>query len=306
MKLTPRNIVRVFQDPGILFRSHTITNIEGIEDFFVTRSEKHLRPGITALIRAKNESQIIQRCLESIAPVFEEIVFIDNASSDDTKSIALEFATRLPRRQHTKMRVFDYPFEVARCGPEHYATNADSVRSLVYYYNWSLAQVTTDYVVKWDADMVCAPENRKILRRELLHARKSRALLALPLKTAYISPSGKALCDPEEVNIEPRGFPNTTFNVFEKAQDWEVLRTHRKLPHFQAREVVAYEIKDTRLDEFSHWSSHDFQSDRKRKEWSNFNLVKRGDVSSQFVRIPALDRDGEATVSNTAGNIPSQ
>ena len=61
-----------------------------------------------------------------------------------------------PRRceRPDRLEVHSYPFSIARCGEEHLGTPAESVHSLVYFYNWSFSHVRTGYVLKWDADMV--------------------------------------------------------------------------------------------------------------------------------------------------------
>ncbi len=127
-------------------------NAENIDAFHFQRESQCVEPGVSAMLRVKNEATKIWLCLTSIYDVFDEIVLVDNASTDQTASIVHEFIRS--RDDVRKIRLYTYPFNVSRCGEEHAATPENSVHSLVYYYNWTLSKCTRSYVCKWDADMI--------------------------------------------------------------------------------------------------------------------------------------------------------
>jgi len=128
------------------------TNREGFINFNFALSEGRAKHGVTAMLRVKNEEAKIAYSLRSIIDSFNEIILVDNGSLDATVEIVRKLKSEIDRED--KIRIYSYPFQIARCGPEHFATPEDSVHSLVYYYNWALSRCSLKYVCKWDADMV--------------------------------------------------------------------------------------------------------------------------------------------------------
>jgi glycosyltransferase involved in cell wall biosynthesis len=110
---------------------------------------------ISAMMRVKNEEAFLRASVESILPLVEELVIIDNNSSDATPLIARELAAAYPKNA----RVCYYPHEIAKVGSENEALAATpdgrkSPRLLANYYNWCLRQCRMNFVLKWDGDMV--------------------------------------------------------------------------------------------------------------------------------------------------------
>src|SRR5688572_4405193 len=116
-------------DKDIAFR-----NREGLVEYDFVLPGCVRAAGVSAMLRVKNESRKIDMCLSSALHLFDEIVVIDNASSDDTRQLVEQFKTDHDRQD--KIRLCSYPHRIARCGDEHWSTPEDSVHSLVYYYNW--------------------------------------------------------------------------------------------------------------------------------------------------------------------------
>lgn len=90
-------------------------------------------PLVSIIVTTKNESRNIFTCLESVRrQTFQddEIIVVDNASTDDTKDLA---------RRYTD-KVFDH-------GPERSAQR-----------NFGVARATGSYILYLDADMILQPE----------------------------------------------------------------------------------------------------------------------------------------------------
>src|SRR5208282_2632090 len=68
------------------------------------------RKRISAMMRVKNEEAFLRASAESILPLVDEIVIIDNDSTDATPRIARDLARSHPG----KIRVCHYPHAVAR------------------------------------------------------------------------------------------------------------------------------------------------------------------------------------------------
>ncbi|TKI48929.1 glycosyltransferase family 2 protein [Lysinibacillus tabacifolii] len=92
---------------------------------------------ISLCMIVKNEESLLERCLDSVQHVVDEINIIDTGSTDRTKDIA----------QHYTSRIFDFPwcddFAKAR--------------------NFSFQQATKDYILWLDADDVLTSEHQQKL-----------------------------------------------------------------------------------------------------------------------------------------------
>ena len=51
-------------------------------------------------------------------------------------------------------KIFNYPFDIARCGMENFKTHPRSLHSLAYFYNYCLSKCSFTHVMKWDGDML--------------------------------------------------------------------------------------------------------------------------------------------------------
>jgi hypothetical protein len=113
------------------------------------------RKRLSAMMRVKNEEAFLRASAESVLPFVEEIVIVDNDSTDATPHIAEDLARAYPG----KVRVFSYPHPIAKVGSENQALAATaagraSPSLLANYYNWCLRQCRMNFVLKWDGDMV--------------------------------------------------------------------------------------------------------------------------------------------------------
>ena len=109
----------------IFIRQQEFTNRECLANFNFRRTADHKRQGVSAMLRVKNEASKIYYALKSIYMVFDEIVLVDNGSTDRTLEIARQFKAREDKADQIK--IYFYPFPIARCGGENYGTPEDSV-----------------------------------------------------------------------------------------------------------------------------------------------------------------------------------
>jgi hypothetical protein len=109
---------------------------------------------ISAMLRVRDEEEFLRAAVDSIAPLVDEIVLVDNASTDGTPEIVRALA-----REHAgKLSAWSYPHPVARVGGEQAeavrGARGEGVRTLGEYYAWCLARCTQPFVLKWDGDML--------------------------------------------------------------------------------------------------------------------------------------------------------
>ena len=93
---------------------------------------------ISLCMIVKNEEKILERCLDSVADLVDEIVIADTGSTDATKEIA---------RRYTE-KVYDFPW----------TDDFSAARNFVF------SRATREYIYSADADEVLSPENRERFR----------------------------------------------------------------------------------------------------------------------------------------------
>ena len=267
------------------------TNVEGLTEYDFDYPRRGSRPGVSAMVRVRNEETKIAHSLRSILPVVDEVVVVDNGSGDAT----LEIVDRV-RALHDpsgKIRVFSYPHRVSRYGPEHAGTPESSVHSVVYFYNWCAAHSRFKYTLKWDGDTVLLREARDEFAA-LLKRIQSGWWTAWTLKgqTIYRGLDGAFFLAKGEVNREVMVFPTGYWCRFRKRDAWEGLKRPPWLRKSHFDPVCFYEVKFTDEDEFAHWSTTDFPGPRKAREWENYHLVQEGKTSPDFFEpLPAATLD---------------
>jgi Glycosyl transferase family 2 len=113
----------------------------------------------SAMIRVRNEERYLEPCVLSIVEHVDEVVIIDNRSTDRTP----EVVDALCRRYPDKVRGERYEHDVALPGAEDRALlqtpgGAASPRLLANFYNWCVDRCTYPFIVKWDGDMVATSD----------------------------------------------------------------------------------------------------------------------------------------------------
>ena len=94
---------------------------------------------ISLCMIVKNEEKILERCLDSIADLVDEIIIADTGSADGTREIAARYT------EH----VYDFPW----------VDDFSAARNFVF------SKATKEYIYSADADEVLLPENRERFRR---------------------------------------------------------------------------------------------------------------------------------------------
>lgn len=244
--------------------------------FSISRARINRNRGVSALIRCKNEAKNIEMCVSSIVGVFDEIVVVDNGSTDSTAAIVTKLSQKFDN-----IRFYSYPFKLMRCGTEHEKTPEFSVRNITYYTNWCLSKCNRSYIMKWDADMVLDLGSKDSLVA-LLSSVSSYwpTFIATQQQTIY----EKDDCFYEsigEVNSEVMLFPNRSDVLFKKHKSYELLTAkHYRAITTTLDYLTIYEIKRMSDDEFAHWDGTDFPTQRKQLEYQRYSELKRGEMEN--------------------------
>lgn len=95
------------------------------------------KPKLSLALVVKNEEAMLERCLESVKDVVDEIVVTDTGSTDKTVQIAKKYTDKV-----------------------HYFEWIDDFSAA---YNYCISKTSGNYILKWDADFVLKPSSRKAL-----------------------------------------------------------------------------------------------------------------------------------------------
>lgn len=122
------------------------------KDSFKTKKRKHW---ISAFWRLYNWEDFLEQTIESHIKYFDEIILVNNKSTDKTEYICKKLEKKYP----SKIKFYNYPFDIHKIWTKKYKeTKENSLHSLSYYYNWTLSKTTYKYAIKLDDDHICIPE----------------------------------------------------------------------------------------------------------------------------------------------------
>lgn len=123
-------------------------NIEHLTDWDIIVGNERV-PGLSAMIRLKDEAEYIIRSLESIWWCNEIIICLQGKQTDGTDILVKRWA-----ENRENVLIYEYPFDSFPNGPGHDQQPKNSVYERAYFYNWCLSKTTRTYVCKWDGDMI--------------------------------------------------------------------------------------------------------------------------------------------------------
>jgi glycosyltransferase involved in cell wall biosynthesis len=258
-----------------IFQRPLLNNLEGRIDYSIEKpSQIHIKPGVSAMIRVKNEERLIWACLKSISSHFDELVVIDNGSTDKTVAVVKRFADT--HDDGHKVRLYTYPFLVSKCGEDHNNTPENSVHSLAYYYNWCKSKCRYRAIVKWDADMVMGGQIdvfRKVVRT--INNSKINVGAIFKTQSVYVHDNEPLLVG-NLLFSEVRAFTNSPNVYFTKDNNFERLTFTSLHRIVECSAIFSFELKDTQEDEFDHWSSMSFDGPRKVSEYRTYRALQLG------------------------------
>jgi glycosyltransferase involved in cell wall biosynthesis len=267
-------------------------NIENISEYNFIVEDK-VKPGISAMLRAWNEEEIIQASIISIIDFVDEVVFIDNNSTDNTLQKVKELLPLYPN----KIIIESYPFKNVKYGNDFINTDPLSVTSQVYYYNWCKSKCNYSHILKWDADMIVPTNFRDIwisICSELFDG-----IYALTGRLLIVD-LDKNFRDTQHQHIESRIYPNNHLYQFTKieGQPTEVITFKSEIPTWKNNAVnkikietaCYYEVKNLGKNEFAHFSNFDFINLKQGKELQRYNEVLLDPSSFETIKDSMLEK----------------
>ena len=117
------------------------------------------------MIRVKNEEEFLHAAVTSIIDCVEEVVLVDNQSTDSSPAVIEQL-----RREHPdKVTAWHYPHTIRKIGRENwrYAEDQekqDSPHLSANYFNWCKDHCTRSYILNWDGDMIATEHFHETVR----------------------------------------------------------------------------------------------------------------------------------------------
>ncbi len=116
---------------------------------------RHRQKQISAMVRVRNEEEFLYPSVKSIADHVDEIIIVDNLSTDRSPSIIESLRREYPH----KAAHYRYPYEIRRVGRETWELASSPAASSsphlsANYYNWCMRRCTKPFILKWDGDMI--------------------------------------------------------------------------------------------------------------------------------------------------------
>ena len=214
-----------------------------------------LEKGVSLIIRAKNEEYNLKYCIESVVDIVDEIIFVDNNSTDNTYEIMKKYTLK-----YNNIKLYQYNLDVSKVGIDHNrAINSKNKNTLATFYNWCLSKSTKYNVFKWDADFICIRNNFvQLLDKYSLKKRNDKFAIWFTGKTLFEN-NNKYYLNNNSFYDEYRIF--SYFNNFcwydgdtcEYTNPYlDICDSNKK---YKYNPPVFYELKRTSLDEFKERSS---------------------------------------------------
>lgn len=129
-----------------------LKNVENFSEYNIEASALHAdgrTPGLSGFARLRNADTFLEICLRSHINFLDELILVDNNSTDDTEKICLKLMEEFP----DKVKYYRYAPEVSKIATSEYDMQCEnSVRDLSYYCNWVLSKTTYSHVMKVDDD----------------------------------------------------------------------------------------------------------------------------------------------------------
>jgi cellulose synthase/poly-beta-1,6-N-acetylglucosamine synthase-like glycosyltransferase len=194
------------------------------------------KPGVSAIVRLRNEAKDLEAVMNSTLDFFDEFVIVYNQCSDRTPDIVEQLANREPQR----VKAYHYLPEVFPQGSQpHRRLPPNHASSLVHYSNFALSKVSYRVCVKWDGDMIAAPEPLGRVMDQLRSLKSgSLSWWWSPWKLGYWWFSGVNLWDRDGqiyvVKLWPRSGGSRDVG-FWPAGRWQVFNHHKQVEYLRTR-----------------------------------------------------------------------
>lgn len=258
------------------------------------------KPGISVLVATQNEEAVVSLCVRSFLEFGDELIVVDNGSSDHTKEIVQDLAAQCPG----KIKFFDVP----------------DLPDLYHNRQFAYERSSYQWIVRADGDFVAYTDSDHDIRRcrEYLLARPGRYWpvaisvplcnvsgdfwhTGMPLLPGGLNPSGqRAYIPPAMTGRRLRIYRHVPGFRFVRRGRWEGVRYHR-----------LYRLCAERWDR-PLWMHVNLKSDRshlfrsERTNWREFGDFERFPTLESYIESVVEQKYGTKDLDEAARRYMSQ
>lgn len=224
-------------------------------------------PGISFLVRAKNEEGTIGMAIDSLKQLDfpHEINIVLNQCQDSTEEI-------IAQRKYNKqtINVYKYPFQLGKTGLENQCTPVNSVHSTIWMLNWMMMKGNLEYTFRWDADFIMTSQLALELKEIVEEQTCDMANIS-----AIFSDTGKP-------NVEPYLWSNSLIPRYTRYSLWHTTQFGKEARNVQ--NLSGRVIHDSPLSEHkSYWNTdpwwenddHEETEEMREKISEKYNFLKQ-------------------------------
>jgi hypothetical protein len=159
------------------------------------------------MVRIKNEAEFLYPAVRSIIEQVEEVVLVDNQSTDASPAIMEQLRREFP----DKVFLYQYIYPIKKIGRDNWEYAADpdrqgSPKLSANYFNWCKDRCTRSYVLNWDGDMIATA-----YFREVIHAWRSSDVQVVFFRGVNVHPDREhlisAVCTDREAILASLSVP---------------------------------------------------------------------------------------------------
>ena len=243
--------------------------------------DKTKKPGISFILRARNEQKTIGMAIDSLAQlkIPHEINVVLNQCVDDS-----EHEVTVRQKNNPNINLFHYPFQLGKTGVENACTPVTSVHSTIWLLNWMLMKGNYEYTFRWDADFIMTSS----LANELEGLIEKNEIINV---AAIFSDTGKA-------NTEPYLWANNLIPRYCRYSLWHL--THYAKQSSKVTTAKGRIIHDSPLDQKkSYWDKDPWWETEIKEE--TIELAKKAKEKFENLKstLKLDDTDARASCSSS-------
>lgn len=239
---------------------------------------------ISAVFRVKNEGLFLEAAVESILKSVDEIVIVDNQSTD----LTLEVAKALQAKYAGKVKVFTYEYSIARVGEDNlkeYNKDPKSPHLLSNFSNFAFEKGTMDFLLRWDGDMIA----NHAFHQMILEFKRGKSQTVY-MKGCDISRNSRKIDSVGSRSFEPRLY-RRQFSSYKNVEIHEALDSPFAYSAFVYPDDTFIHLKFLKEDPFSNHSTE--LVDVRKAEMTELEEISQADkdlLMSHGIAIPAPQR----------------
>lgn len=225
--------------------------------------------GISFIIRARNEENVVEQCVMSIIDIADEIIFVDHLSTDETFNIVDKLSKKYPH-----IKLYKFSNEIPKCGVEYKNNIKKCSYSIADYYNYCLNFATCKNIIKWDCDYIANKKNLiNMINKYNLRNRDEAFCVKFVGQSLFLTDNKcfintKSIYDEYRVHSKKNGFMFEDYDICEGLDNNYFKRARKYIYNFPC----FYEIKTTNKNEF--FSRDSFIDIRDQKDFDILSALK--------------------------------